>query len=303
MPTRPLRRLPGLAALAAVLWAGLLGPAQAETLTRTSAFEYDAATGLLTKEIIEPDNADLCLVTTYTYDAYGNKTAATTRNCNGSSGEAAAPTGDAVFSPRTSSTAYDARGQFPVTSTNALGHSETKTFDARFGAVLSLTGPNGLATTWTYDGFGRKTQENRADGTVSTWAYQRCVDISGCPSLAQYRVLTTATGSPAVSVYYDSLNREIRSETTGFNGALVRKDTEYDSRGRVARVSSPYYVGDTVQWSVPTYDEINRIEKERAESFGALRSSIESVALGQAALQRETRNLVSALRRPEVRGR
>jgi DNA recombination protein RmuC len=52
-----------------------------------------------------------------------------------------------------------------------------------------------------------------------------------------------------------------------------------------------------------THEQIARIEKERAESFGALRSSIESVALGQVALQRETRNLVTALRRPEVRGR
>ena len=52
-----------------------------------------------------------------------------------------------------------------------------------------------------------------------------------------------------------------------------------------------------------THEQITRIEKERAESFGSLRSSIEGVALGQAALQRETRNLVTALRRPEVRGR
>jgi DNA recombination protein RmuC len=51
-----------------------------------------------------------------------------------------------------------------------------------------------------------------------------------------------------------------------------------------------------------THEQIARIEKERAESFGALRSSIESVTLGQQALQRETRNLVTALRRPEVRG-
>jgi DNA recombination protein RmuC len=51
-----------------------------------------------------------------------------------------------------------------------------------------------------------------------------------------------------------------------------------------------------------THEQIARIEKERAESFGALRTSIESVALGQVALQRETRSLVTALRRPEVRG-
>jgi DNA recombination protein RmuC len=51
-----------------------------------------------------------------------------------------------------------------------------------------------------------------------------------------------------------------------------------------------------------TQEQIARIEKERAESFGALRASLESVALGQVTLQRETRNLVTALRRPEVRG-
>lgn len=53
---------------------------------------------------------------------------------------------------------------------------------------------------------------------------------------------------------------------------------------------------------VKTEQQIVRIEKERAESFGNLRASIESVTLGQQALQRETRGLVSALRRPEVRG-
>jgi DNA recombination protein RmuC len=51
-----------------------------------------------------------------------------------------------------------------------------------------------------------------------------------------------------------------------------------------------------------TEQQILRIEKERAETFGSLRSSLESVALGQAALQKETRTLVNALRRPEVRG-
>src|SRR5262245_6727458 len=51
-----------------------------------------------------------------------------------------------------------------------------------------------------------------------------------------------------------------------------------------------------------TEQQIQRIEKDRAESFGSLRASLEAVALGQQALQRETRTLVNALRRPEVRG-
>jgi DNA recombination protein RmuC len=51
-----------------------------------------------------------------------------------------------------------------------------------------------------------------------------------------------------------------------------------------------------------TEQQISRIEKERAETFGALRNSLETVTLGQQALHKETRNLVTALRRPEVRG-
>ena len=51
-----------------------------------------------------------------------------------------------------------------------------------------------------------------------------------------------------------------------------------------------------------TEQQLQRIEKERAESFGSLRTSLEAVTLGQQALQRETRTLVNALRRPEVRG-
>lgn len=51
-----------------------------------------------------------------------------------------------------------------------------------------------------------------------------------------------------------------------------------------------------------TEQQMLRIEKERAETFGSLRSTLETVTLGQQALQRETRTLVNALRRPEVRG-
>jgi hypothetical protein len=45
--------------------------------SRSSAFEYDPNTGLLTKEIIEPDTAAIRLITEYEYDAFGNKTKVT----------------------------------------------------------------------------------------------------------------------------------------------------------------------------------------------------------------------------------
>jgi YD repeat-containing protein len=265
-------------AAALVLVMGLLAQsAQAATsLTRTSSFAYDSTSGLLTKEVIEPDTSNLCLVTTYTYDAYGNKTAATTRNCDGSTGEAAAPTGDAVIVSRTSSTTFDSQGRFATGSTNALSQSETRVFDANFGGITSLTGPNNLTTTWSYDSFGRKSLETRADGTKTEWAYAFCSGVNGgsasCPTYGKYLATTTPKDSSGnvigaiAKVYFDALNREIRTESEGFSGTAIYKDTQYDSNGRVSQVSKPYYSGGTVYWTTFAYDDLGRVTTETQPS-------------------------------------
>ncbi len=52
-----------------------------------------------------------------------------------------------------------------------------------------------------------------------------------------------------------------------------------------------------------TEAQVQALERERREAFATLRTQIEGLSGGQAQLSRETRNLVTALRRPEVRGR
>lgn len=52
-----------------------------------------------------------------------------------------------------------------------------------------------------------------------------------------------------------------------------------------------------------TEAQVREMERERRDAFAMLRTQIEGLASSQAQLQRETRNLVTALRRPEVRGR
>ena len=48
---------------------------------------------------------------------------------------------------------------------------------------------------------------------------------------------------------------------------------------------------------------LQQLDKDRKETWGALRNQLESMTASHNQLQAETRNLVTALRRPEVRGR
>lgn len=51
-----------------------------------------------------------------------------------------------------------------------------------------------------------------------------------------------------------------------------------------------------------TEQQIGEIEKERKQAFGSISAQLEGMSRSQQALQTETRNLVTALRKPEVRG-
>lgn len=239
----------------------ITAPALAGTVTRTSAFEYDSVTGLLIKEIIEPDNAQLRLETVYTRDVFGNIVQTTTSS---------PATGQAAIASRTSTVTFDTYGRFITTATNTLSQSETRAFDARFGGPTSLTGPNGLTTTWTYDNFARKTLETRADGTQTKVDYQFCSGVNGgiavCPSGAKYVVKSTPFASDGTTqigaaswVYFDQLNREMRSESQNFDASTIVVQTQYDSFGRVSQKSRPYTVGGTPQWTVLQYDILGRV--------------------------------------------
>jgi len=52
-----------------------------------------------------------------------------------------------------------------------------------------------------------------------------------------------------------------------------------------------------------TEEQIREIEKDRKQSFGSITAQLQLMSQGQQQLEAETRNLVNALRRPEVRGR
>jgi YD repeat-containing protein len=234
-------------------------------LTRHSSFGYDPASGLVTQQIVEPNDTTglLKLETDYIYDAYGNKHIATT------TGLAATPAGLASQSRATTST-YDSNGRFATTVANALGESEQWSYSPGFGAPLSHTGPNGLTTSWTLDSFGRPTKEVRPDGTRTTYAYLYCSGVNGgtasCPVNGAYLVESfplapdgvTQAGPDGIA-YYDALGRAIASDTQAFDASQwIRSETLYDSFGRVAQTSRPFFLtGGTPALSVNAYLDPN----------------------------------------------
>ena len=134
-----------------------------------------------------------------------------------------------------------------------LGTPRTKVFDARFGTVTSLTGPNNLHH---HVGIRRLRQKNqkRPGPTGDTPPGRTCCALKpgvprGRPTASpRYTPFLAPAGYDWKGTYFDNLSREITRigkglETTGTYDIWVK--TEYDALGRVSRTSRPYFNGAT----------------------------------------------------------
>ena len=242
-------------------------------VTRTSGFAYDATTGRRVKAVVEPGSGaipgcvstlsasvlpDISLTTTYQYDQYGNRRQATTR------GDGVAPrSSTTVWGERARCGSVTANGRFPVSVSNALGHTVENWYSALYGKVVKRRDANGLESRWEYDGFGRPIRTVHADGRQTITQYRDCTDAGlSCPPRAVRAVLTDRTGSASVVRYLDRRGRVVRTETEGFDGTAIYQDTAYDAAGRAVRRSRAYYAGETARWRRYAYDELGRMKRE-----------------------------------------
>jgi RHS repeat-associated protein len=246
----------------------------AAAVQRTSAFTYHgingscvgAVLGYLCDEIIEPDAINdagsaysLWQQTSYQYDSYGNR-----NNSTMSFKER-----DGTLKNRSSATVFGYNGRFPTTVTNALGQQETRQVDTRFGSLTRLQGPNGIATTSLYDGFGRKYGERILDafGNRLSEAFSP-VESSGLVGLERYRMRTVVSGGGETQVFYDELQRAVRSQTKAFNsGTYAQGTTTYDNLGRKSQVVNPAGAG-TITTNYAAYDVLNRLTQETTTGTG-----------------------------------
>lgn len=233
------------------------------TVTKNASFTVDGNTGVMTQEIIEPSNPSLKVITDHGYDVYGHQTSTTVRTD-------LASTDPAYFAPRTSYTYFAAQGlnpagRFATSVVNALGQTETREYDPRFGVMITLVGPNNLPTSSTYDTLGRLKTETRADGTISSVTYAFYSD-SALPT-ARYSVTSQSTGQPTKLGYFDLLNRNLRSAVSDFSGAgyVISGVKDFDAYGRVTRAYRNYSnvdptapAGSTLS-STFVYDPLGRV--------------------------------------------
>lgn len=213
--------------------------------TKTTAFTYDSATGLLATETVQPGHSK-SVSTSRSRDAFGNVISTTTS-------AAGVPN-------RTSSSVYDAYGRFVIQTTNVLGHAASMVYDQEKALLLESTDANGLRTSFTYDVFGTKILTTHPNGTQTaeiTKLYTGSV-FAGISFVRK----TETSGTPAATVYLDAQGRERITESVAFDGQTVRTETEYDVLGRKHRVSLPYFAGDTpAGWKSVTYDEVDRVTR------------------------------------------
>ena len=222
------------------------------TVTRKVTMEYDAI-GLPKASTVEPDDPALSLKTSLSRDSFGNPTGKTLTWLDPVSGTTLVRTVE--------DNVMDARGRFATLSRNALGHGVTRQWDARNGQVLQNTDANGVATSWQYDGFGRKTKEARADGTFSTWDYRVCIDF--CINAAKSVLVSrTYAGVEQIAVpaetFGDALGRTVATRTWDAQGQVVVTRRLYNSLGHLERTTRPALASATPQWAVVQRDTLGR---------------------------------------------
>lgn len=238
---------------------------------RNASFTYqnyggdcNAAPGVLCSETIEPgDSAGLWQETRSTYDAFGNRVSTTVSFRD--------PIDNALRT-RTTTTRYDSQGRFPISTSNALGHTETRSFNPRNGAPERITGPNGQVTTFAYDAFGRQVLETVFDpeGHPLAQRFTGSYNDASCGPLAaqeSYCLISRSSDGAATRVFHDRLQRERRRENKAFaDGSWSASSTTYDALGRKATISKP--AGNGTVTTALSYDTLGRVIQESTTGTG-----------------------------------
>ena len=215
------------------------------TITKSSSFEYDKISGLLTAETFAPENTLLGYQKTYVHDGFGNIVKSTESFLDNSS-------------ERVTLSTYDKRGRFLVSATNSLGFTESSTIDESTGLIASTTDKNGIVTHYVYDKFGRLVEQttpiSKSQNTTG-WS----AGMQDAPTNALYFTWSKVRGEAYTIQFYDCWGRQLRKVTESVGGKKVYVDQVYNRKGELVKISEPYFSNDQPCWTSNEYDDVGRI--------------------------------------------
>lgn len=150
---------------------------------------------------------------------------------------------------------YDQHKLYPETTTNALGHKSTYTYDYSSGNIKSVVDPNGFTHERMYDPLDRvvEVKEPRGQGGVlATVETNKYTDTPLSVSVQNTKYLNAST-SVDVYAYGDGFGRAIQNRTEAeASGQFVVRDTVYGDDGKVKSTSLPYMSTDLARTDATT---------------------------------------------------
>jgi RHS repeat-associated protein len=131
-----------------------------------------------------------------------------------------------------------------------LAYETNYTYYPANGLLYEKTDPFGNKITYAYDNSDQLYTLTPTTGVTKTIA--RSYNITGGPSLARFYVSETGNDGTAVKTWYDKTGKEIRNETKGFGGSMVKTDKVYLSSGLLQKYSEPT-TGTPTNWNTYAY--------------------------------------------------
>ena len=210
------------------------------------------------EEITQNTISDEKSVTNWEYDSWGNEIL-----------KSIIAVTNGTPHTRTSTTAYTADGYFVDKMYNALNHRTDIEVEPMRGQITQSINPNGIVTTNEYDEFGRLLSERKGSLPAVYYAQEWCEGTCADETPAALSVHTTISdGSPVMTEFKDLLGRTIRSESTGFEGNIV-KTVVYHPRGYKISESQPSYEGDSEFFKTYSdFDALGRYGKKTIDQSG-----------------------------------
>ncbi len=213
------------------------------TYSQTSSYTYDSYGNPLT--IVNNSGTEKAFTTSYEYNSYGLPIKKSISAVNEET--------------KTTTFGYDAKYRFITNTQNELGQSITRSFEPVYGNLLSETNSKtGLKTIWNYDNAGQLKEIVHPDGNSTKISVKKNSTVP----LSKYYVLTEIPGKPYQRIYYDGLNRKIRTETQGFNAKIIQEKS-YNAKGLVVSESDPYKENTSKSFCTYEYDDYGRIKKSQ----------------------------------------